>query len=124
MRHLAMIVVTTSLVLAAADVAAAPTAFPAYEMVVVPSVAAGNLPTFFRINVTSGQVVFQSGAQFAVTQDSAALPPGDYHLYRTESLDRKGGWSMDRMDSGSGRTWDLNGGGNSPFVWAEITEPK
>jgi hypothetical protein len=126
MRHLAMIVMAPSLVLAVAGIGATSAAFaaPAYELVVVPSAAAGNLPTFFRINVASGQVVYQSGTQFVVTTDSAALPAANYHMYRTESLDRKGGWSMDRMDSESGRTWALNGGGSSPFVWAEITEPK
>lgn len=126
MKHLAIAVVASSLMLAVAGIGATSAAFaaPAYELVVVPSAVAGNYPTFFRINVASGQVVYQSGNQFVVTTDSATLPPGNYHLYRTESLDRKGGWSMDRMDSESGRAWSLNGGGNSPFVWTEIAEPK
>jgi hypothetical protein len=126
MRHLAMIVVASSLVLAVAGIGATSAAFaaPAYELVVVPATAVGNSPTFFRINVASGQVVYQSGLQFVVTTDSASLPAGNYHLYRTESLDRKGNWNLDRMDSESGRTWGLNGGGGSPYVWAEISEPK
>jgi hypothetical protein len=126
MKHLAMSVAATSLVLAVAGIGATPAAFaaPAYELVVVPPTTTANLPTFFRINVASGQVVSQSGLQFVVTTDSAALPAGNYHLYRTESLDRKGAWDMDRMDSQSGRAWSLSGGGGSPFVWSEIAEPK
>jgi hypothetical protein len=126
MKHLAMIVVASSFVLAVAGIGATSAAFaaPAYELVVVPSTTTVNSPTFFRINVTSGQVVYQSGLQFVVTGDSAALPAGNYHRYRTESLDRKGSWNMVRMDFESGRTWGLNGGSSSPFVWEGITEPK
>jgi hypothetical protein len=126
MRHLAMIILASSVALAVAGIGVTSVAFaaPAYEIVIVPPTTTVVGPTFFRINVASGQVVYQSGTQFVVTPDSAALPAGNYHLYRTESLDRKGAWYMDRMDSESGRTWSLSGGGSSPFVWTEITEPK
>jgi hypothetical protein len=68
MKHLAMIVVASSFVLAVAGIGATSAAFaaPAYELVVVPSTTTVNSPTFFRINVTSGQVVYQSGLQFVV----------------------------------------------------------
>ncbi len=126
MRHLTMIVGASLLVFTGAEIGAASTAFaaPAYEIAVVPAPVAGSSPVFFRINVASGQVVWQSGSQYVLIVDSKPPPAGNYHLYRTESLDKKGSWNVDRVDSESGRTWSLSGGGATPFGWQEIAEPK
>ncbi len=118
MKHLAMIVVATSLVFA---VAAAPAAFaaPAYEMTLVPASPATG-PVYFRINVAPGQVTYIGGGnQFVLTVDAAPLPQGNYHLYEAEAPDGKGSYWMYRMDSQSGRAWFLTGG-----AWTEVSAPK
>jgi gamma-glutamylcyclotransferase (GGCT)/AIG2-like uncharacterized protein YtfP len=119
MKHLAMIFVASSLVLAIAGVTSAPAAFaaPSYQMVVVPPAVAGS-PTYFRINVATGQVMYIGGTQFVLTMDSAPLPQGDYHLYSAATPDGKSYW-MYRMDSQSGRTWFITSG-----TWTEVPPPK
>jgi hypothetical protein len=120
MRHLAMIVVTTSLVLALADVAAAPAAVaaPAYEMILIPPSAASG-PTYFRINVATGQAMYNLGTQFVPTVDASPLPQGDYHLYPAVKDDGKGSYWLYKMDSQSGHAWFLTSG-----AWTTVAEPK
>jgi len=129
MKHVAMIVMATALVLAVAGggtapadfltgVGTAPAAFaaPAYEMVfAAPSL--GGSPSVFRIAVATGQVM-AIGTQFGPIADAAPLPLGDYHLHVTETPDQKTYW-LYRMDSQSGRVWFL-----SNNTWTEIPAPK
>lgn len=98
--------------------AIAPAAYASsYEMAILPaSNAAG--PTYYRVNVATGQVAYISGTQFMSTKDAAALPQGDYHLYPQLSPDGKTYW-LYRMDAQSGRTWFL-----SNESWAEVPPPK
>jgi hypothetical protein len=121
MKWLAMIIAGLSLVVAGADAAKAADAF---EFVTVPGATAEASRGLFRINVASGQVVTAWGGAktYVATIDPAPLPAGEYHLRITLTLDQKGGWNMERFDSKTGRTWSLNGGGNAPFTWSEITE--
>lgn len=118
MRH-SMTAMALSLGLSAAGVGAACPAFaaPAYEMIAVAPPAGGD-PTFFRIDVATGQVMSFVGTQFAPTTDAAPLPQGDYHLHMTEPADEKSYW-LERMDSQSGRTWFLING-----AWSEVMMPK
>jgi len=103
--------------------AAADTPGAAYEVVEVPT--GGNYGRgLFRINIATGQVVtaWQSG-NFSAIPEPTPLPAGNYHLYMTVSWDGKGAWTLDRVESQTGRSWYLVGGGGSPFAWVEITGP-
>jgi len=87
------------------------------------------LGTFFRVNVSSGQVVSAYGApaNYTVISDAGPLPAGDYHLYPVSqpmTPDGKIWWSLARMDGKTGRIWVLTGGGSSPFAWVEAAPPK
>ena len=98
-----------------------------YEAVYVPGspqVAFG----FFRIDVTSGQVVdvFGASATYTPIPDSTSLPPGEYHLYLADQPATAAGavsYSIVRLDGRSGRTWVLQGGGPTPFSWIEVGVP-
>src|SRR5271154_509655 len=100
MKHFAMIVATSLLVVAGVTPASAASA---YEMAVAPA-APGVGPSYFRINVASGQVV-TVGTAMAPMTDSAPLPQGEYHLYLAG--DARSYW-LYRMDSQSGRIWFIS----------------
>jgi hypothetical protein len=121
MRHLATIFVAASLALAA------PAAFatPAYEITALPSASTPGGPTWFRVKVATGQVAtYYSGTKFVPVSEPASLPAGDYHLHLVLTLDGKGNWWLMRMDSQSGRVWQLSGGGaTAPLAWTEIATP-
>src|SRR5579862_2321870 len=104
MKRLAIAVLAAQLLFA--PIASAAHASSSYEMAIVP---ASNIagPTYYRVNVATGQVNYISGTQFTATKDAAALPQGDYHLYPQLSPDGKTYW-LYRMDSQSGRTWFLS----------------
>ena len=115
------------LVLSILSVAFAPPAFAAakFEAVMLPNSPKSN-PAFFRIEVATGKVVSLWGygsTAFIPTADTAALPPGEYHLYSTNGPQPDGTvyYSLDRMEVNSGRVWNLTGGGETPFVWVEAT---
>lgn len=115
---------TAALAIAAPALAADPQAH--YEAVAVegtPSYAS----SFFRINIATGQTVsVGAGPQFVAVVDSAPIPPGDYHLVKTQSLtpDNKVFWTLTRIDLASGRTWLALGGGAAPLAWTEVAPPK
>ncbi len=112
MRRLAMIVVALGLAVGGAMTAPAASAAPAYEVAIVAGQVGGS-PTTYRITVATGLVV-TVGTLLVPTVDAGPLPPGDYHLFVTETPDNKTYW-LYRMDSQSGRMWFLNA--NS---WGEI----
>ncbi|HLW92210.1 MAG TPA: hypothetical protein VKS78_13055 [Roseiarcus sp.] len=97
-----------------------------FEIVVVRPSNANIGAGAFRINVSTGQVVNAWGGatSFDKNIEAGPLPPGDYHLYVTETLDQTGNWTLRRLDAKTGRTWFASGGGGQPFTWAEIAEPK
>jgi hypothetical protein len=122
MRHLALIAIAPLLVLASPAVFAAST----YEISAIPSASlAAGFPTWFRVNVATGQVMsYYSGTKFTPVNEPVPPPPGEYHLHLSLTLDGKGTWWVMRMDSRSGRVWQLAGGGNNaPLAWTEITAP-
>jgi hypothetical protein len=99
-----------------------------FESAAVPGSPKMN-PAFFRIEVATGRVVTVWGAgstPFLTTAEPAPLPAGDYHLTATNAEQPDGTvyWELVRMESGSGRTWTLTGGGTAPFAWVEVAEPK
>ncbi len=98
-----------------------------FEAVYVPGTPQQALE-FFRINVPTGEVAFGVGAaaKYSPVADTAPLPQGDYHLYlATEPATAAGVvyWGIVRMDSRTGRTWTLTGGGAAPLAWIEMTGP-
>lgn len=121
MKKLALIAALSLLAIGGAQAAAK------YEGATVPGTAKSNA-AFFRIEVATGKVVqvWGSGTQFAPVVDSAPLPAGDYHLYPTSTpaIDGSVVWTMERMDSNTGRSWLATGGGNTPLSWTPITEAK
>ncbi len=123
MKWLTTILAAAALTFAGAEAARAAGAF---EVVTVPPATGDASSGLFRINVATGQVVTVWGSTktYSPTVDAAPLPAGDYHLYLSETLDGKGVWNMDRVDSQSGRIWSLSGGGGAPYVWTEITAPQ
>ncbi|HLH12349.1 MAG TPA: hypothetical protein VKV77_10785 [Methylovirgula sp.] len=113
MRHWALILSFASFlsVCFAAQSYAAP-----YEMAMVPPAATYG-PSYFRIDVETGEVMSVSGGQYSRTTDATPLPPGDYHLF--PQVDQKGTWWLYRMDSKTGRTWFLLNN-----AWSEVSPPK
>ncbi len=124
-------------IVAANQASGAPAAGPAasaasghsYEGVVIPgskSLVAG----FFRINVSTGQT-WQTWSnapqQLTAIAESQTLPAGQYHLYAwSQPADADGNiaWGMMRFDFQSGRMWLLNGCGQNPCTWQEMTSPQ
>jgi hypothetical protein len=99
-----------------------------FEGAMLPNSGKSN-PAFFRIEVATGKVVSVWGygvTQFMATAEKAPLPAGEYHLFAVSNPQTDGTvfWSMDRLEANTGRTWNLTGGGNDPFVWVEVGEPK
>jgi hypothetical protein len=121
MKKLILIAAVSLLAMGGAQAAAK------FEGATVPGTAKSNA-AFFRIEVATGKVVqvWGSGTQFAPVVDSGPIPAGDYHLYPTSTpaIDGSVVWTMERMDSNSGRSWVATGGGNVPLTWNEITNPK
>jgi hypothetical protein len=121
MKKLALIAALSLIAMGSAQAAAK------YEGATVPGTAKSNA-AFFRIEVATGKVVqaWGSGTVFAPVVDSAPIPAGDYHLYpaATPAIDGSVVWTMERMDSNSGRSWLATGGGNVPLTWSEIASPK
>lgn len=115
MKRWAMLIPTAQLLFA--PIASVAHASSSYEMAVLPASSAAG-PTYYRVNVATGQVNYITGTQFAATKDAAALPQGDYHLYPQLSPDGKTYW-LYRMDAQSGRTWFL-----SNDSWTEVPPPK
>lgn len=96
-----------------------------FEVVTLPSSAKANA-ALFRIEVATGKVVSLWGngnTQFIPSADKAPIPPGEYHLYDSVDPQADGTvyWSLYRMESNSGRVWNLVGGGDQPYVWVEPT---
>jgi hypothetical protein len=122
MKRFAMIMAGLSLALAGADAAKAA---DMYEVVTIAPATTNINLGLFRINVATGQVVAAFGyvPNYTVLAEPTKLPAGEYHLRVTETLDRTGGWYLNRYDAISGRLWYASGGGNAPFVWFEIAEP-
>ncbi len=89
----------------------------AYEMTVIPATAALTF-NVYRIDTATGSVVSSNGVGYVKTSDPTPLPQGDYHLRYAQSFDGKSYW-LYRMDSQTGRTWNLTGPG-----WAAMPEPK
>jgi gamma-glutamylcyclotransferase (GGCT)/AIG2-like uncharacterized protein YtfP len=118
MKRSAIFFAAASLV-GVASLGGVPAAFAAaaYEAAIVPP-AVGGGPTYYRIDVAAGQVVYVAGTQFTPTVDSTPLPQGDYHLHLAATPDGKSYW-LYKMDSQSGRAWFLSNG-----RWTEITAPK
>ncbi len=113
----------SALFLLSSGLACAAEAAAKYEAVTIagsPNVNAA----LFRIEVATGKVVqvWGGAAAYGPTTDSAPLPPGDYHLYVSSNPQPDGTvpWSMSRIESNSGRTWSLTGGGSAPYVWVEV----
>lgn len=100
----------------------------AYQAAVVPGSGSAN-SGYFRINISTGQVVSAWGNSSTATPIAdTPLPPGQYHIYpysQPAAADGSVSWGMMRVDLVSGRMRFLNGGGNNnPFVWVEITAPR
>ena len=105
----------------------APSAFAAakFEAIALPNSAKVNA-ALFRIEVATGAVVSVWGngsTQFFPSADKTPLPAGEYHLYSIVNSQADGTvyWSIYRMESNSGRMWNLVGGGDQPYVWVEVT---
>ena len=84
---------------------------------------------FFEIEVATGKVLSVWGnttANFTAIQESAPLPPGDYHLYVLPNPQADGSsyWMINRMDANTGRVWSLAGGGDAPYSWTAVAPPK
>jgi hypothetical protein len=122
MKWFAMIMAGLSLAVAGADAAKAA---DTYEVVTIPPATTSISLGILRINVATGQVVtaFGNVPIYTAIAEPTKLPAGEYHLRITETLDRTGGWYLNRYDAISGRLWYATGGGNVPFVWVEIAEP-
>lgn len=110
-----------------ASLALAPSAFAAakFEAIALPNSAKASA-ALFRIEVATGMVVSVWGngsTQFFPSADKAPLPAGDYHLYSIVNPQADGAvyWSLYRMESNSGRMWNLVGGGDQPYVWVEAS---
>ena len=96
-----------------------------YEAIALPNSAKANA-ALFRIEVATGTVVSVWGlgtTQFAPSADKAPVPPGDYHLYSVDNPQSDGTvfWALYRMDANTGRVWNLTGGGETPYIWVEVT---
>jgi hypothetical protein len=84
---------------------------------------------FFQIEVATGKVqsVWGNGTtNFTAIAETAPLPAGDYHLYVLPNPQPDGSsyWMINRMDSNTGRTWSLTGGGDAPYAWTAVLPPK
>jgi len=111
--------------LACLDLASPAFAAAKFEAIALPNSAKSNA-ALFRIEVATGSVVSLWGngsSQFFPSADKAPLPPGEYHLYSIVNPQADGTvyWSIYRMEAGSGRVWNLVGGGDQPFSWVEAT---
>jgi len=106
-----------------------PAAAPAanYEAVYVPG-SPQVTSTLLRIDTTSGQTVAGVGAPAQMNAiPDLTLPTGQYHIYvwsQPAASDGSVSWGAARVDKVSGRVWGLNGGGQTPFNWSELTPPK
>jgi hypothetical protein len=80
-----------------------------------------------RINTLTGATATAFGAPSQlVTIPDPPIPNGQYHVYfwaQPAASDGSIEWGASRVDKISGRVWILQGGGNNPFSWIELTPP-
>ena len=99
-----------------------------FEGISLPGTSKSN-PGFFEIEVATGKVLTVWGnttANFTAIQESAPLPPGDYHLYALPNPQPDGSsyWMINRMDATTGHVWSLAGGGDAAYSWTAVAPPK
>lgn len=99
---------------------------PRFEAVAI-AATADNSVGFVRMEIATGQAWLSwGGGDFKAAVDSTPLPPGEYHIYASSRMTADGKllWSLDRMESVSGRAWAAAGGGPTPLFWKELVLAK
>ena len=91
---------------------------PTYEVTLIQG-GKGIDDILIKINVASGAGWYygRGASSFVAVSDNTAPPTGDYHI--TYWVTPDGTWNAYRIDSDSGRVWDIDSSTNPPH-WVEM----